>query len=112
MSSVTCVISIGRNMGRRPMNADLWFDFKSEVTRAAQQYGTLLMRPTVSYGSPSSQRGVWDNEMEECAVWMLRSHNEMVESQLGIQLSALAADYRQACIGFICHRGTTLVPRS
>ena len=114
MSSMTCIISIGRNQRGIPMNTDVWSEFKSKVMLAAAGWGNVVMRPTVAYAFPSSQLGIWGKEMEECAVWMVqvgKVDSETVESGLGIELAQLAKAYGQEAIGFICHRGTTLVPR-
>ena len=101
------VISIGRNQGQVPMNADVWLDFQRHIARILDAEGAgILARPVIRYAIPCSQAGVWDDGVDEdCAIWIVSIQREKA-AVLRSLLATAAHLFRQESIGFIMHYGS------
>jgi hypothetical protein len=95
-------ITIGRNIGNKPMSKRDWDSFKREVSEVFE----------VLYVNGAESRGVWQGVTETSAVFvgLLCVANEDVVSA---KLAVLAKKYKQDAIGFIVNlRETSLVGKA
>ena len=106
MHTHTIIITIGRNVGGKPMNTVRWQKFKSDILGAlASHEATLLQQPQMGNMRAHDQIGWWEGKQEAAATFVAFIHRREL-ANLRRWLSGLAEYYDQDAIGFIAAVGT------
>jgi hypothetical protein len=115
MSNSTVVITIGRNIGDRPMAVCQWIDFKLAIEALIREVGGKIVQKPEPYDG--CQQGIWNGATEDAAAFIafVMAKEDMgpsfwgrvtVEEHMRIKLSEIAVRFQQQSIGFIICAGT------
>jgi len=106
MSGFTCVITLGRNIGDKPMSRKDWHSYRARVWSLIEaQGGNVIQRPQMRADVSHEQVGVWDGHVEyACTFVALFAKNR--RAYVAEELTRLCQDYRQDCIGLIWVKGS------
>lgn len=114
----TIVITIGRNIGNRPMAVVQWIDFKLAIEALIRDVGGKIIQKPEPYDG--CQQGLWEGEREDAAAFIAFVHEwklpvkgivdwaevQNVEVILRRRLSEIARRFEQKSIGFLICAGT------
>jgi hypothetical protein len=114
----TIVITIGRNIGDRPMAVVQWIDFKLAIEALIREVGgTIIQKPEAYDGC---QQGIWQGVREDAAAFIaftqewcmaagqrgLDGGMDSITNHLRVRLSEIARRFEQQSVGFIVCAGT------
>src|SRR5687767_11374488 len=99
----TVVVTIGRNVGDKPMTTTMWSLFKTSVWLAINVRGVVVQSPFVN--GDSCQLGTWEGTCEDAAAYVAFVHKDQL-ARLASDLASVAREHNQQCIGFIAVPGT------
>ena len=107
MNTHTLYITIGRNIGDKPMSTAQWFEFKSAIMSTLESKGAdIIQRPIISWSVCGAQLGMWKGKVCEDAATFVAFINLQDADQLKTELLAIKGDYEQEAIGFALIQGT------
>lgn len=104
----TVVVTIGRNIKSKPMNAEHWQSFKTSVYASIVGVGhaTILQYPALGKMRAHDQVGVWDGNHEGAATFvaLISGYRNITLLRKALALDAL--DFKQEAIGCVVTLGT------
>ena len=113
MNTHTLYITIGRNIGDKPMSTAQWFEFKSAIMSTLESKGAdIIQRPIISWSVCGAQFGIWKGKVCEDAATFVAFINlhgagtHTLFNQLKTALKILKGVYQQEAIGFALIQGT------
>lgn len=102
-SMTTATISIGRNVGDKPLSADRWLAFRYAVKNELGEGATVHVDGALSVGE-------WQGVSEEAATWVADITPERA-SVLGRHLAKVALEYGQDAIALTLGETRLVTPR-
>jgi hypothetical protein len=106
MKGKTVVVTIGRNVGTKPMDTKAWQAFKRCVLWHLNDHGgNVIQRPNLQ--TAHDQMGTWEGKVSEDAatfVALFRWGSDL--SGLGRDMAFIAKRFDQEAIGLIIAEGT------
>lgn len=104
MKIYTVVVTIGRNIGDKPMAGPVWRQFMIAITMTLRACkANIIQHP--KYTDDGGQVGVWEGSTEDAAT-LVAFVDECYLPALRNVLTTDAANYKQQAIGFIAVAGT------
>lgn len=105
----TYVITLGRNIGDKPMSARRWHSFKVDVYNLlCDNWCVVVQRPQLSCASSHDQVGEWGGQVEYACTFVAFAPTGL-HIAMGNWLTQLCQKYEQEAIGFIHVAGTDWV---
>ena len=99
----TATVSIGRNVGDKPLSPDRWLAFKYAVRQCLGEDATVHVDGATSLGE-------WQGMSEESATWVADITPERA-SVLGRHLAKVALEYGQDAIALTLGETRLVTPR-
>ncbi len=101
----TVVITLGRNIGGKPMDDTTWWHFKCAVGEALEYIGaSILQKPQTNPAFDSDQIGVWDGKFEPACAYVCLLPST-AHKALKSELVDLKHEFQQEAVGYIVAEG-------
>lgn len=108
MRAHTIVVTLGKNVGSRPMQQMPWYMFRQRVYECLVRHGgNVVQRPQMSKDTDHDQVGEWEGEKEyACTFVVLFDDYDMeLDETITSELRSIGCYFHQQTIGYLAVEG-------